>query len=69
MAHGHGHHHHGECSHNHEDAGDPAVIYSLYNKIDIQKVQCFNEHEEEAGKRVFKPWDQRLDTSQVTILL
>ena len=66
MAHDHNHCHHGDCSHN-QDVGDPAVVYSLYNKIDIHKVQCYNEHEEGAGKRVFKQWDQRLDTTQVQI--
>ena len=39
--------------------------YSLYKKIDIEKVQCLNESEEGAGKFVFKPWDERLDRTKV----
>lgn len=62
---GHHHHHHGHCDHSHEDKEDPALVYGLYQKIDLQRVQCFNEHEEGAGRRVFKPWDERLDVTKV----
>ena len=62
MAH---HHCHGGCDHSHDELGDPALVYSLYDKIDIQKLQCFNEHEEGAGRKVFRAWDERLDTTQV----
>ena len=64
MAHGH-HHCRGGCDHSHDESEDPALVYGLYEKIDTERVQCFNEHEEGAGKRVFKPWEERLDTTKV----
>lgn len=42
--------------------------YSLYQKIDTEKLQCLNESEEGAGKTVFKPWDERLDKTKVRII-
>jgi hypothetical protein len=63
MADGHHHHHHGGhcgCGHAQEDH---ALSYSLYTKIDIENVKCYNEHVSGAGKTVFKPWDNRLDTT------
>lgn len=64
------HHHHGAggCEHSHTHEGDPAVAYSLYQKIDVIHVQCFNESEEGAGKKVFKPWEERLDKSEVIFI-
>ncbi|KAF0310146.1 PITH domain-containing protein [Amphibalanus amphitrite] len=57
------HHHHGDCAH--EDTGvDPSemgIMYSLYQKIDIDHVVCLNEQEEESGKTIFKAWENRLD--------
>ena len=44
-----------------------AYIYSLYQKIDTEKLQCLNEAEEGSGKTVFKPWDERFDRSKVHI--
>ena len=38
---------------------------SLYQKIDTEKLQCLNEAEEGSGKKVFRPWDERLDKSKV----
>merc|ERR550532_1680534 len=62
MSHGHG----GGCSHGHsheDDITDPARgnQFSLYLKIDTEKVVCLNETDEGSGKTVFKPWDKRLD--------
>lgn len=54
-----GHHHH------HHEQQDPAVLWSLYKKIDLYKVQCMNEREDGSGKEVFKPWEQRLDRNKV----
>ena len=62
MAHHH-HHHHGQCDHS--AGGDPAVLYSLYKKIDLINLQCYNESEEGAGRTVFKPWEQRQDHTKV----
>lgn len=56
-----GHEHH---KHDHESA-DLGSLYTLFTKIDLEKVQCLNETEENSGKTVFKPWDKRLDIDQV----
>lgn len=56
-------HHHdcGEgCSHGTDSTGDLGVAYSLYTKIDIDKVECLNESSEGSGKKIFKSWDKRL---------
>lgn len=61
---GHGHgHSHGGCEHDHDHAPDSdiAAQYSLYLKIDTERVQCLNEKEDGSAKYVFKPWDKRLD--------
>ena len=60
---GHGH------SHSHEDleGAERGNLFSLYLKIDTEKVECLNEESEGSGKDVFKPWDQRLDTEKVTL--
>ena len=36
-------------------------IFSLYQKIDLTNLECLNESEEGSGKRVFRPWQNRLD--------
>ena len=40
----------------------------MYQKIDLEKLQCLNEVEEGSGKTVFKPWDERLDKSKVILM-
>lgn len=67
---GHSHNHGGNCcDHPHDAAGDLGAAYSLYSKIDLDRVECLNESEEGAGKTIFKPWDQRLDFSKVCIMI
>ena len=65
---GHGHSH-GGCGHehSHDDKTDAerGNEFSLYLKIDTERVQCLNEALEGSGKDVFKPWDKRLDTEKV----
>jgi len=61
---GDGHHHHGgQCAHENNgiDPSEMGIMYSLYQKIDIDHVVCLNESEEGAGKGVFKAWENRLD--------
>lgn len=62
---GHGHSHGGcgghDHDHDHVTDADRAAAYSLYLKIDTEKVQCLNEADDGSGKLVFKPWDQRMD--------
>ena len=62
MAGGCGHEHH---EHDH-DSPELGTLYSLYTKIDTEKVECLNEEVDGSGKYVFKPWDKRLDTDKVT---
>eukprot|EP00800_Vazella_pourtalesii_P011512 TRINITY_DN276_c0_g1_i3.p1 TRINITY_DN276_c0_g1~~TRINITY_DN276_c0_g1_i3.p1 ORF type:complete len:150 (+),score=34.25 TRINITY_DN276_c0_g1_i3:33-452(+) len=56
-SHGHGH---GGCDHSSVEDGT-GDKYSLYLKIDTDKVRCLNESADGAGKHVFKSWDGRLD--------
>ncbi|XP_013405040.1 PITH domain-containing protein 1 [Lingula anatina] len=65
--HGHGHSHgSGGCDHSDDKSGiDRGAEFSLYMKIDLDKVQCLNEQIDGSGKTVFKPWDQRLDKERV----
>lgn len=61
-------HHHGyscEGDNNHDDTPEMGIQYSLYEKIDISNVECLNESEEDAGKQVFKPWEERLNLEKV----
>jgi len=63
MPHSHSHGGCGGCDHG--AAGqlgeESGVQYSLYQKIDFSKMECLNESEEDSGKRVFRPWQSRLD--------
>lgn len=52
------------------NCGNHAVTESgpcctLYEKIDIARVQCLNELAEGSGVTVFKPWEERLDRTKV----
>ncbi|KYN04211.1 PREDICTED: PITH domain-containing protein CG6153 [Cyphomyrmex costatus] len=40
------------------------VNYNLFEKIDKDRVECLNEHEEDSGIKVFKTWEERLDRSE-----
>lgn len=50
------------------DTTELGVSYNLYEKIDKDRVECLNEHEEGSGAKVFKTWEERLDRSQVSLL-
>eukprot|EP00053_Salpingoeca_punica_P009048 m.80848 g.80848 ORF g.80848 m.80848 type:complete len:227 (-) comp14860_c6_seq2:777-1457(-) len=68
--HSHGHSHgggSGEHGHDHDHDHDPAERgeeATLFPYIDMPKVRCMNEHEVDAGKRVFRPWTDRLDRTK-----
>ncbi|KAJ8306029.1 hypothetical protein KUTeg_016574 [Tegillarca granosa] len=66
---GHGHSHSCEKEHQHDNVSDSekAAQFSLYSKIDTEKVQCLNETVDGSGKWVFKPWDKRHDKEKKTI--
>lgn len=56
-------HDHGACAHE-ADGIDPLEMglqYSLFQKIDMMNLECLNEAEEDSGKKVFKPYEMRLD--------
>lgn len=59
----HSHDHEGPCSHE-ADGIDPLEMglqYSLYQKIDLDNLEVLNEAEEQSGKNVFKPYEERLN--------
>ncbi|KAI1287690.1 PITH domain-containing protein [Halotydeus destructor] len=45
-----------------EEGGDSnrGVEFSLYAKVDLDKVECLNELVDGSGKTIFKPWNERL---------
>lgn len=60
---GHSHEHGGACEHE-ADGIDPlemGVQYSLYQKIDMNNLECLNEAEDGSAKNVFKPYESRLN--------
>ncbi|EZA50471.1 hypothetical protein DMN91_010118 [Ooceraea biroi] len=46
------------------DAMELGVKYSLHEKIDKDKVECLNENVEGTGVKVFKTWENRLNTEE-----
>lgn len=59
---------HSHCHHDHDhdhDSDELGIQYNLYEKIDKDNLQCLNESVEGSGKTVFKPWEKRMDRSQV----
>ena len=38
---------------------------SLYQKIDTDGVQCWNEAEEGSGRTVFRAWEERMDQEKM----
>lgn len=68
--HGHGHGHGHDCGggHDHPSESEMAAQFSLYTKIDTERVECLNETLDGSGRTIFKPWDQRLDKDKVLLL-
>ena len=54
-------------SHAHHDVSDAdkGAQFSLYLKIDKERLVCLNEAVTGSGKTVFKPWEERLNTTSV----
>lgn len=62
------HGHHGcDGGHDHDDTPEMGVQYSLFEKIDKDNLECLNEVEEGSGKRIFKPWEERLNFDMVRL--
>lgn len=57
-------HSHCDHDHSHDNFDEIGIQYNLFEKIDIENLQCLNESVDGAGKTVFKPWDKRLDRTQ-----
>ena len=72
---GHGHHHGGSgpcsCEHDHDDDDtlERGNLFSLYLKIDTERVRCLNEAHDGSAKTIFKPWHERLDRERVSMAL
>uniref|UniRef100_A0A3Q0QQ35 PITH domain-containing protein 1 n=1 Tax=Amphilophus citrinellus TaxID=61819 RepID=A0A3Q0QQ35_AMPCI len=62
--HGHGHGHGCGCAGEHEPA-ERGLEYGLFQRIDLEKLQCLNESRDGDGKLVFKPWDKRKERDKV----
>merc|ERR1712176_169981 len=60
---GGGCHNHGGCEHGQAGAQgeESGVQYSLYLRIDKEKLTCLNETTENSGRTVFKAWEDRFD--------
>ena len=63
MSHCHDEH----CEHDHDDLPESGEQFLLYSKIDIDNVLCLNESEPDSGKSVIRPWNERLQDSEVKI--
>lgn len=65
----HNHCNHGHHDHDHSSSDELGIQYNLYEKINKDNVQCLNESVEGSGKKVFKPWDKRLDRTDVGLAI
>jgi len=57
------------CDHGSAGAGgeELGVLYSLYQRIDLDNTTCLNEEVEDSGKKVFKPWENRQETTEFVV--
>lgn len=53
-----------QCGSAHDER-ELGVQYNLYEKIDLQNVECLNELVEGSGAKIFKPWEEKLDHTKV----
>ncbi|OBZ88527.1 PITH domain-containing protein 1 [Choanephora cucurbitarum] len=60
MSHCHDEH----CDHDHDDLPESGEQFLLYSKIDIDNVSCLNEAEPNSGKKVIRPWNERMDNDK-----
>ena len=58
----HNHQHNGCCDHGDDMDQENSIAYSLYQKIDTTNLECLNELVDGSGKKVFKPWSERLNS-------
>jgi len=55
---------HGAAGKSGEEFG---LAYSLYAKVDKERLECLNEATDNSCREVFRPWDQRLDRTKFVI--
>ena len=57
----------GGCSHGKAGASGEefGVAYSLYAKVDMERLECLNEATDNSCRGVFRPWDKRLEDDKV----
>lgn len=70
MPHDHDHSH--GCTHEAADSDhtqEMGIEYSLYQKIDMENLECLNETTEDSGKTVFKAYEERLNLEKVKIFV
>lgn len=69
MPHNHDNHNHGDgCSHEATDSDhtqEMGIEYSLYQKIDMENLECLNETLDGSGKGVFKAYEERMNFDKV----
>merc|ERR1711973_233267 len=46
----------------HKTLEELGSMYTLFQKIDLDNLECLNEETENSARGVFKPWHERLDT-------
>ena len=54
------------CNHatcDHQPSSEDSLSCSLYSRIDLESVQCLNEEIDGSCKKIFRPWDDRLNKS------
>lgn len=62
MAHCHDEH----CDHDHDDLPGSGDQFSLYPRIDLDNVRCLNELEPDSGKKIIRPWHDRMANADVS---
>lgn len=61
-------HHHCDGSHDHDETPETGIEYSLYEKIDKDNLECLNEAQDGSAKKIFKPWEERLNFDVVKVM-
>ena len=60
----------GGCCGSHGAAGaageEFGVAYSLYTKVDMERLECLSEAHDNSCRNVFRPWDQRLEDDKAS---
>ncbi len=51
----------------HQSANDNSPEWNLLSKINMENLQCLNEKIDGSCKKIFRPWDDRLNKDYVNI--